>query len=132
MRKFIVKVNGNAYEVEVEETSSVASVQTKAAVTPPVQSAQVVSAPVSAAPEPAPEKVQNVPSGGTELKAPLPGTILKFSVQNGSQVKENDVVLIIEAMKMENEIRANASGVITFVAQQGASVNSGDLIAVIK
>lgn len=127
MRKFMVNVNGNSYEVEVEETSSnsrqVAPVE-QAPVVAPVKKAT----PIAAAPAPQ-AKAAPVPQGGIKLTAPLPGTVLKFTVPNGSTVKENDVVLIIEAMKMENEIRANASGVITFIAAQGANVNSGDVIA---
>lgn len=121
MRKFRINVNGNSYEVEVEEIGCESGA---------VVSAPVAPAPVAAAPKAAPKAA--APAGkGTKLVSPLPGAILKFSVQNGAKVKTNDVVLIIEAMKMENEIRATADGVITFAVNTGATVQSGDVLAYI-
>lgn len=133
MRKFNIKVNGQAYEVEVEE---VAGGFAPAPVVP-VAAAPAV-APVAA---PAPEKAEAkaapapvsvaAPAGGTQLKAPMPGTVIDFKATNGAAVKKGQTVLILEAMKMENEIVAPADGVITFVASKGASVNTDDLLAVI-
>lgn len=131
MRKFNIKVNGQAYEVEVEE---VAGGFAPAPVVP-VTAAPAV-APVAA---PAPEKAEAkaapapvaAPAGGTQLKAPMPGTVIDFKATNGAAVKKGQTVLILEAMKMENEIVAPADGVITFVASKGASVNTDDLLAVI-
>lgn len=127
MRKFNIKVNGQAYEVEVEEVAG------------GFAPAPVV--PVAAAPAPAPEKAEAkaapapvsvaAPAGGTQLKAPMPGTVIDFKATNGAAVKKGQTVLILEAMKMENEIVAPADGVITFVASKGASVNTDDLLAVI-
>ena len=125
MRKFNIKVNGQAYEVEVEEIAG------------GFAPAPVV--PVAAAPAPAPEKAEvkaapapvAAPAGGTQLKAPMPGTVIDFKATNGAAVKKGQTVLILEAMKMENEIVAPADGVITFVASKGASVNTDDLLAVI-
>ena len=114
MRKFNIKVNGQAYEVEVEEVAG------------GFAPAPVV--PVAAAPAPAPVAA---PAGGTQLKAPMPGTVIDFKATNGAAVKKGQTVLILEAMKMENEIVAPADGVITFVASKGASVNTDDLLAVI-
>lgn len=122
MRKFRINVNGNSYEVEVEEIGA------------ENQSAPVAVAPaaVPAAPKAAPAAPKAVPQGkGTKMVAPLPGVVLKFVVQSGATVKTNEVVLIIEAMKMENEIRATADGVITFAVNTGASVQSGDVLAYI-
>ena len=65
------------------------------------------------------------------MKAPMPGTVIDFKATNGAAVKKGQTVLILEAMKMENEIVAPADGVITFVAAKGASVNTDDLLAVI-
>lgn len=112
MRKFNIKVNGQAYEVEVEEVAG------------GFAPAPVV--PVAAAPAPA-----VAPAGGTQLKAPMPGTVIDFKATNGAAVKKGQTVLILEAMKMENEIVAPVDGVITFVASKGASVNTDDLLAVI-
>lgn len=131
MRKFNIKVNGQTYEVEVEE---VAGGFAPAPVVP-VAAAPAV-APVAA---PAPEKAEAkaapapvaAPAGGTQLKAPMPGTVIDFKATNGAAVKKGQTVLILEAMKMENEIVAPADGVITFVASKGASVNTDDLLAVI-
>lgn len=127
MRKFNIKVNGQAYEVEVEE---VAGGFAPAPVVPVAAAPAPVVAPVAA---PAPEKaeVKAAPAGGTQLKAPMPGTVIDFKATNGAEVKKGQTVLILEAMKMENEIVAPADGVITFVASKGASVNTDDLLAVI-
>lgn len=135
MRKFNIKVNGQAYEVEVEEIAggfAPAPVVPEAAA--PVPAVAPVAAPapekaeVKAAPAPAPVAA---PAGGTQLKAPMPGTVIDFKATNGAAVKKGQTVLILEAMKMENEIVAPADGVITFVASKGASVNTDDLLAVI-
>ena len=61
----------------------------------------------------------------------MPGTLLDFKVANGATVKKGDVIIILEAMKMENEIVAPSDGKISFVASKGASVNTGDALAVI-
>ena len=135
MRKFNIKVNGQAYEVEVEE---VAGGFAPAPVVPVAAAPAPAVAPVAApAPEkgeakaaPAPTPVA-APAGGTQLKAPMPGTVIDFKATNGAAVKKGQTVLILEAMKMENEIVAPADGVITFVASKGASVNTDDLLAVI-
>lgn len=133
MRKFNIKVNGQAYEVEVEE---VAGGFASAPVVPVAAASAPAVAPVAA---PAPEKAEAkaapapvaAPAGGTQLKAPMPGTVIDFKATNGAAVKKGQTVLILEAMKMENEIVAPADGVITFVASKGASVNTDDLLAVI-
>lgn len=135
MRKFNIKVNGQAYEVEVEE---VAGGFASAPVVPVAAAPAPAVAPVAA---PAPEKAETkaapapapvaAPAGGTQLKAPMPGTVIDFKATNGAAVKKGQTVLILEAMKMENEIVAPADGVITFVASKGASVNTDDLLAVI-
>lgn len=135
MRKFNIKVNGQAYEVEVEE---VAGGFAPAPVVPVAAAPAPAVAPVAA---PAPEKAEEkaapapapvaAPAGGTQLKAPMPGTVIDFKATNGAAVKKGQTVLILEAMKMENEIVAPVDGVITFVASKGASVNTDDLLAVI-
>lgn len=135
MRKFNIKVNGQAYEVEVEE---VAGGFAPAPVVPVAAAPAPAVAPIAA---PAPEKAEAkaapapapvaAPAGGTQLKAPMPGTVIDFKATNGAAVKKGQTVLILEAMKMENEIVAPVDGVITFVASKGASVNTDDLLAVI-
>lgn len=135
MRKFNIKVNGQAYEVEVEEVAggfAPAPVVPVAAAPAPAVAPVAAPAPekaeVKAAPAPAPVAA---PAGGTQLKAPMPGTVIDFKATNGAAVKKGQTVLILEAMKMENEIVAPVDGVITFVASKGTSVNTDDLLAVI-
>lgn len=135
MRKFNIKVNGQAYEVEVEEVAGgfapAPVVPVAAAPAPavaPVAAPATEKAEAKATPAPAPVAA---PAGGTQLKAPMPGTVIDFKATNGAAVKKGQTILILEAMKMENEIVAPVDGVITFVASKGASVNTDDLLAVI-
>ena len=129
MRKFIVNVNGNSYEVEVEEVGAVASaapVATPAPTAAPAPVAAPAAAPAPAAPKAA------APAGGTSVNAPMPGNVLDIKVANGASVKKGDVLIILEAMKMENEIVAPCDGVITVVATKGSTVNSGDVLATLS
>lgn len=145
VRRFIVNVNGTAYDVEVEEVGGVAG-RPAAFVAP---SPYMNAAPMYAAPAPAP--VYSAPAapvapvapvapapaaapaaGQTAVTAPMPGNILDIKVNVGDTVNADDVVIILEAMKMENEIFAPASGkVIAINTTKGASVNSGDCLLVI-
>lgn len=122
MRKFNIKVNGNTYEVEVEEVGAVASAP-----------AQVVSAPAvapAAAPAPTPTPA---PAGAKTVTAPMPGTLVSVKVNPGDKVTKDTVVAILEAMKMENEIFAGVDGTVASInAQAGASVNTGDAIVSIN
>lgn len=115
MRKFNVTVNGKSYSVEVEEEGA-------------AYSAPVVSAP---APTPVAAPAAKPAVGGTPVKAPMPGLVLKLNVANGATVKKGDKVVVLEAMKMENDIVASADGVITFLVKQGDSVESGADLATI-
>ena len=119
MRKFIVNVNGNSYEVEVEEVGGAAAA--------PAATPAPVAAPV-ATPAAAPKAAPAAPAGGTAVKAPMPGNVLDIKVSNGQAVKEGDVVVILEAMKMENEIYAPCDGTVTVVASKGSTVNTGDVL----
>ena len=120
MRKFIVNVNGHSYEVEVEEVGAEgASVSAPAA------------APKAAASAPAPKKAAAPVGKGTPVKAPMPGNVLDIKVSNGASVKAGDTLVILEAMKMENEIKAPQDGVVTVVATKGSSVNTGDVLVTI-
>ena len=123
MRKFVINVNGNQYEVEVEEVRDGSTV----AATPAAPAAPQASQAPQAAP--AAKADTSVPSGAAKVTAPMPGTILAVNVSKGDTVKKGDVVAILEAMKMENEIAATQDGTITSVnVAKGASVNSGDVI----
>lgn len=128
MKKFIVNVNGKSYEVEVEEVGGQVqqAISNPAPVAQPVQ--QAVSAP-KAAPQPKAESkpAQAVPQGAEIVEAPMPGTILDVKVNQGDIVKKGQVLVILEAMKMENEIMAPRDGKITAVnTSKGSSVNVGD------
>lgn len=136
MKKFIVTVNGHQYEVEVEE---VGAVQPAAPVTPVVTpAAQAAPAPAQAAateapkaeaPKPAPAPAASAPAGAVKVNAPIPGTILDIKVNPGDRVKRGDILLILEAMKMENEILAPQDGTVAAIhVSKGTTVNSGDLL----
>ena len=128
MKKYNITVNGTTYEVVVEEAGSVASAPAYVA---PVYSAPVAApaaapAPVAtpaAAPAPAaPKAAPAGAAGATKVTAPMPGTVLKVNVTVGQSVKKGDVICVLEAMKMENDIPAPADGVIASVnVQNGAS-----------
>ena len=118
MRKFMINVNGKSYEVEVEEVGGAAA---------PVYTAPKAAAPAPAeAPAPA---AAPAPAGATVVKAPMPGTVVSIKVNVGDSVKAGDVLCVMEAMKMENEIMAPSDGKIVAVnTTQGASVNTGDAL----
>ena len=118
MRNFNVKVNGKEYFVEVEEIGAQEQTYVAPKAQPVAVKQEVKAAPVAA--------------GGTELKAPMPGVILDFKVSNGANVKKGDAVLVLEAMKMENDIAATVDGTVSFVAKKGDNVNTGDILAYIK
>lgn len=130
MRKFNIKVNGRPYEVEVEEIAGDVTVSRAPEVTDVVAPATPAVA-EKPAPAPAAPVASPVSSDGVKVAAPMPGTLLDFKVANGATVKKGDVIIILEAMKMENEIVAPSDGKISFVASKGASVNTGDALAVI-
>jgi biotin carboxyl carrier protein len=114
MQKFIVKVDGREYEVEVEEVKESSGKN---------QAAQ----PKAAAPK------AQVPSEGRQVKAPLSGNILSIKVKVGDKVKRGDVLLTLEALKLENEITSPCNGTILSVnTQVGTTVGTGDLLVVIK
>ena len=132
MRRFNIKVNGRPYEVEVEEIAGDVTVSRAPEVTDVVVPAASASAAAEkSAPAPVAPVASPVSSDGVKVAAPMPGTLLDFKVANGATVKKGDVIIILEAMKMENEIVAPSDGKISFVASKGASVNTGDALAVI-
>ena len=115
MRKFNISVNGKKYEVEVEEVGGASA---------------PVSAPKSAAPAPKPAAPAAAkpaakaapPAGSTVVKAPMPGTIVSIKVNAGDTVKKGDVLVILEAMKMENEIMAPQDGKVVAVNTSNGSI----------
>lgn len=148
MRKFNITVNGRTYEVEVEEVTS-GSERVVPAPSPstreevPVQSSQGKAlkdprerVPVEKGEAPVEAKAPEgtgVPEGTETISSPMPGTILSVNVKPGDSVKRGDVLFILEAMKMENEIMASHDGeVLRIEVQSGASVNTGDVLAIIS
>lgn len=129
MKKYNVTVNGVVYEVVVEEADGTA-VSAPAAAPAPVAAPAAAPAPKAApAPAPAPAPKASGAQGSIKVVAPMPGTILKLNVKVGDTLKANDLVCILEAMKMENEIFTAEGGVVKSIdAAQGASVNAGDVI----
>lgn len=124
--KYIVNLNGKNYEVEVNETEAVVvGVSAGAAPAP-------VAAPV-AAPAAAPAPVaQAVSAEGTTIPSPMPGSILNVNVTVGQAVKAGDVLMILEAMKMENDISAPCDGTVKqILVTKGSTVNTDDVLIVI-
>ena len=128
MKKYNVNVNGTAYEVTVEEVVGGAAPAPVAAA-PAAAPAPVAAAPAAA---PAPAPVAAPAGAGEQVKSPMPGNILSVNVNVGDTVAEGQVLMILEAMKMENEIMAPKAGKVTSVnVQKGATVESGTLLCVV-
>ncbi len=120
MKRFNITVNGKAYDVAVEEVSGGSS--SAPAVTP----AAPAAAPSAAAPA-------AVPADGTAVKAPMPGNILDVKASVGDTVTEGQVLMVLEALKMENDIVAPKAGKVASISvKKGDTVNSNDTLAVIQ
>ena len=113
MAKYVVTLNGKNYEVEVEKNTATITNTTAAA------------APAAPAPKAA-------PAGGSTVAAPMPGTVLNVVAPVGTAVKAGDVILVLEAMKMENDIVAPCDGTVASVAAKGTSVNTDDVLATLS
>lgn len=134
MAKYVVTLNGKNYEVEVEKnTAKITNTTAAAAPAAPAPKAAPAPAPVAApAPAPAPAPVAAAPAGGANVTAPMPGTVLNVVAPVGTAVKAGDVILILEAMKMENDIVAPCDGTVASVAAKGTSVNTDDVLATLS
>lgn len=121
MKKYNVTVNGTAYEITLEAVDAADVKAAPAAAPAPAPAPAVAPAPAAA---PA--------AGGESITAPMPGTILAVNVQNGAAVKKGDVLMILEAMKMENEIISPVDGTVTSVnTSKGSAVETGAVLCTI-
>ena len=124
MKTYNVYVNGKAYVVEIEEAGTAPAA--------PAPASSPAPAPIAPPPAPAPAAApapKAAPAGSTTVSSPLPGTVINVLVKPGESVKTGQILLILEAMKMENEILAPEDGVISSIAAQGTVVNTGDVLA---
>lgn len=117
MKQYKVTVNGTAYEITLE---AIDAADVKAAPAAAPAPAAATAAPVAAA-----------PAGGESVTAPMPGNILDIKVANGASVKKGDVIIILEAMKMENEIMAPCDGTVNVVVTKGSAVETGAVLCTI-
>lgn len=129
--KYKVTLNNRTYEVEVEEGKAMLVDEYEAYA--PAAPAPVAAAPVAAAPAAAPAAPAGAAlAAGKVVKSPMPGNILKINVSQGQKVNEGDVLIVLEAMKMENEIVATKSGTVAqIVTAKGAVVETGAPLVVI-
>jgi glutaconyl-CoA decarboxylase len=130
--KYKVTLNGRTYEVEVEAGKAMLLAEYEAVA--PAAPAAVAAAPVAAAPAaPAAAAAPAVTGAGEAVNAPMPGNILKVNVKTGDAVKAGQVLVVLEAMKMENEIFAPKSGTVAQVlVQKGATVDTGATMVVLN
>ncbi len=127
MKKYNITVNGNTYEVLVEEVGGATSAPMTPVFTAPASPVAAPATPV------APKAAPAGNAGANKVIAPMPGTILDVKVSVGQSVKKGDVICVLEAMKMENDIPAPCDGVIASVnVQKGASVSANDVIATLN
>ena len=137
MRKFSITVNGTAYEVEVEELGAGAVAAPVVAAPAPVAAPVQAAAPAPVAPKaeakPAAKPAAPAAAGSITISAPMPGNINDVRVSVGQAVKKGDDLIILEAMKMENEIKAPQDGTVASVnVTKGATVNTGDVLVTLK
>ncbi len=132
MKNYRITVNGNTYDVSVEEVNGAFSPDSPAPAAMPAPAPVAAAAPVPAAAAPAPKTQTSGAKGGISIKSPMPGNIFDIKVSVGDKVSVNQVVIVLEAMKMENEIMAPRDATVSQVAvAQGASVDTGSPLVVL-
>lgn len=132
MRNFVITVNGKTYQVGVEEVGASAPVVAAPVVAAPVATPVAAPAPIATpAPAPAPA-AKAAPANGEKVLSPFPGLIKNLLVAEGTAVKKDQPILVLEAMKMDNDITAPCDGVVSFQVAKGANVESDSVLAVIS
>lgn len=127
MKNYRITVNGNTYDVQVEELGASAPQAVSAPATPAPAAAPAPAPAPAATPAPAPAPAPA--GGGKEVTAPMPGNILDIKVNVGDSVAANQVVIVLEAMKMENDIVTPVAGTVASInVTKGQAVNSGDVL----
>jgi len=125
MKKYNIKVNGTTYEVEVEEVNG--------ETTSILETVEVTQEPQIKVQQAPTAQAKKTSTAGEKIECPIPGVVLKVNINSGDSVKKGQVMFILEAMKMENEIMAPRDAIIVEVnVAKGASVNTGDVLAVIS
>ena len=131
--KYKITLNNRVYEVEVEAGKAMLLSEYEAVA--PAAAAPVAAAPVAAAPAAAPAAPAAAPvvvGAGEQVCAPMPGTIVRVNATQGQAVNAGDILCVLEAMKMENDIVAPKAGTVSqVVVSKGSSVSSGDVLVVI-
>lgn len=123
--KYEVFLNNKKYEIEVDECSVALKGVSEVA-------APAVSVPVASAPAPAPAAAPTASASGTSVVSPMPGTILAVNITNGQTVRAGEVLFILEAMKMENDIVAPCDGIVKQVlVTKGTTVETDQVLAII-
>ncbi|MDE5729511.1 MAG: biotin/lipoyl-binding protein [Clostridia bacterium] len=117
MRNFVVTIDGKSYSVGVEEVGESVG--------------EVAIAPTAAAPAEAPKAVKSAPANGEKVLSPFPGLIKNILVADGAAVKKDQPIIVLEAMKMDNEITAPCDGKISLNTSKGANVETNAVLAVI-
>lgn len=121
MRNFKVYIDGKEYEVAVEEVGGTEQVTPVVTDIKPTETKTNVQAPK-----------KNISAGAKLVKAPMPGMVKEFKVSDGATIKSGDIIYILEAMKMDNEIACEFDGKISFKVSKGANVETDEVIATVE
>ena len=131
MRNFVITVNGKSYDVAVEEVGGAPVATPVVKTVAPVATPAPVSQAKPAAPAATPVPAKVAPANGEKVLSPFPGLIKNLLVAEGATVKKDEPILVLEAMKMDNDITAPCDGTVSFCVTKGANVESDAVLAVI-
>ena len=131
MRNFVITVNGKSYDVAVEEVGGAPVATPVVKAVAPVAAPAPVAQDKPAAPVEAPAPAKAAPANGEKVLSPFPGLIKNLLIAEGTSVKKDQPILVLEAMKMDNDITAPCDGVVHFQVAKGANVESDSVLAII-